>query len=451
MSRQFFRNRMVTGDLPQMFDTSLTNDIGVAGGIGFGVGICPPSLLPSGMADMAGSETIGDDNYGNYQFADGSIVCWVPIHWTKIGTGSNGLAVNIISIVKYSTYANETAANAAGYFLPRCFIDGGSVQPGYFVDKYECSKNAWGTGYIGSSIKDGLPISTASAHNQIADLTACGTNANFEAIDAAHARDGVNGAVNASSNWFCASRFIYADLAMLSMAHGQAAAATTYCAWYDAGGTTNYPKGCNDDALGDVDDGTISYTTDGYLNCGKTGSNTDLAKTTHNGQNCGVADLNGNMYEISIGVTSNGSNYFVANESTAMKDFTSGDSDATDHWGATGIAALMTSFNIAYMQAGAWAYLGSGANQVLSEALIGNDAVLTSLGIPKDSNGYDATGTNQFGLDGMYQAQVTNELCVLSGGTWNSGSKAGVWISYWISSRSSSSYIYGFRVACYPV
>ena len=427
------------------------NDIGIAGKQGFGVGICPADLLPPGMSEMAGTRITGHDDYGNYQFQDGSIDCYVPIHYIKIGSGLNGIPVNQFSTVKYLAFVDETEANTAGYFIPRCFIDGGSVQMGYFVDKYEISKNAWGTGFIGSSIKNGLPISTASTHNPIADLTACAGNYYYEMINAAHARDGVDGAVNANSNWFETSRFIHVNLAMLSMAHGQAASATTYCAWYDGAGVTNYPKGCNDNALGDVDDGTVLYITDGYSNCGKTGSGVPFAKTTHNGQNCGVADLNGNMYEISIGVTSDGTDYFVANESTAMKDFTAGNSGATDHWGATGLAAMMTAFDIPYMAAGAWVYMGSGTNQVLSEALTGNDAVLTSLGLPKDSDGYDATGTNQFGKDGMYQYQLRNELCVRSGLAWHSSSTAGVWGSNWDHNRTYSYYPVSGRFACYPV
>jgi hypothetical protein len=75
------------------------------------------------------------------------------------------------------------------------------------------------------------------------------------------------------------------------------------CAWYDAAGTTNYPKGCNNNALKDTNDTTVVYQSDGFSNCGKTGSATNLPKTTHNGQNCGVADLNGLMWEVSPGIT----------------------------------------------------------------------------------------------------------------------------------------------------
>ena len=504
------------------------DDIGIPGTQGYGVSI--RENLPDGFTQMEGSEIKGHDNWGNYQFQDGSVCVYVGPHYFKIGNGVNGLPVNRFISTPITAFSSEANANLAGYFLSRACVDGGVRGIGYFVDKYQCSKNAYGTGYIASSIKNGNPISTASTHNPIADLTACIGNYYHEAINAAHARDGVNGEINSNSNWFCASRFIYVDLAMLSMAHGQAATSTTYCAWYDATGVTNYPKGCNNNALGDTDDGTVSYTSDGYSNCGKTGSGSPFAKTTHNGQNCGIADLNGNIYEINLGVTcvattktitsatqanpcqltisahgittgqpvmitsvggmaeindkiftatvvdvdnitldgvdstafaaytSGGScvfgNFYAADEATAMKDFTSGNSGTTDHWGAVGVAAMMTEFmpvfEAGYPSNGFAQRMGSGANQVLSEAVNGNGAELRMVGMPKDADGVDTVGTNQFGKDYFYQ-YIQNELCVRSGLAWGSGSLAGVWGASWGGSRSGSGSAVGFRCACYPV
>ncbi len=504
------------------------NGIGVPGQAGFGVGVCPDNLLPAGFTPLSGHNVLADDNYGNYQFSDGSIMCYVPKFYYKIGTGSNGLDVNVIDIKPGSAYNFTSLAGADGYALPRAFIDGGIERHGFFVDKYKCSKRSLGTGYVASSIANALPLSTSSVHNPIADLTACAGNYYHEAINAAHARDGVDGAVNATSIFFVKSQFIQAALAILSMAHGQASGSTTYCAWYDA--TYNYPKGCNNNALGDTDDGTVTYTSDGYSNCGKTGSGVPFAKTTHNGQACGVADLNGLMYEIMIGctciataktitavtqanpcqitavshgratgdyamITSVGgmtqindkiftitvidadnftldevdstgfatytsggtatvSDFYVAKEATAMKDFTGGNSLSTDHWGATGVAAMMDAFDMVFetgYPGNSFAQrMGSAGNQVLSEAVSGAGYIRTSLMIPKDSDGIDTTGTNLFGKDYFYQ-YIRNELCVRSGGFWNSGSLAGVWGSYWFGCRAYSGGYVGFRCACYPV
>jgi hypothetical protein len=507
-------------------------DIGTPGAAGFGVGICPPQLLPAGMLPMDGFQIPTHPNYGNYQYKDGSIVVFIPRFYYKITSGA-GTATAIASIYDYP---NEVAANAAEYAIHRAFIDGGIEQVGFFVDKYENSKNAWGTGYIASSIKNGLPISTASAHNPIADLTACtGNNYYWAAIDAAHARDGVNGEVNASSIWHVQSRFQWAALAMLSLAHGQAATHTAYCAWYDA--TYNYPLGLNNNlANADVDVAGLVYTTDGYSNAGKAGSGVPFNKTTHNGQACGVADMNGNMYEINIGMTCIASaataiesmsqaspcvvgwtghgmttgdwvmisditqadwsgakdkmwqitegvdgnsftiafnasefgtaynagadpgtvtkgEWYAANESTAMKTFTSGNSGETDHWGATGVEDLMTkmtSSTLPFESGGAFAQrYGSSTNQVLDEATSGDGWILTGLGLPQDSSAIDTTGTNQFGKDYFYQ-YVRNEMCVLSGGYWAYGSSAGVWSVYWHGSRASSGHGVSFRLALYP-
>jgi hypothetical protein len=136
-----------------------------------------------------------------------------------------------------------------------------------------------------------------------------------------------------------------------------------------------------------------------------------------------------------------------------MKDFTSGNSLATDHWGDTGVAAMMDEFTpvfeTGYPSNGFAQRMGSGANQVLDEAVSGNGLVLTSLGMPKDADGVDTTGTNLFGKDYFYQ-YIRNELCVLSAGTWGYTSAAGVWHSHWNNYRPASNAAVGFACASYP-
>jgi hypothetical protein len=522
------------------------NKIGNPGEAGFGVGFCPESKLSANMTPLAGCAVIGHDDYGNYQYQDGSIMVWIPRFYYRIGHVSNPTygtyGVNSIDIKGIDTYVSEADANADGYALHRAFIDGGATKDGFFIDKYMCSKNAWGTGQIASSIKNGLLISIAAEHNPIADLTACAGNFYYETIKAAHARDGVDGAENSNSVFHVVSRFQYSALAMLAMAHAQASSNTTNCAWYDA--IYNYPKGCNNNAFKDYDEVSngagsgddLLYVTDGYSNCGKTGSGVPFAKSTHNGQNCGVTDLNGLMYEVTIGATciapaaaaieaitsaatpvftwtahdlsvgdyimmlavtqadwvnfkdkiwkvatvpnndtftlenapdttgyaayDAGTDpgtftkgiFYLAKESTAMKDFTSGNSGAKDHWGATGVAAMMDvfvpAFETVYSENSFAQRFGSGGNQVLSEAISGANWLLAGLGFPKDKDGVDITGVNLFGKDYYYQ-YIKNELCLLSCGAWNTDSDAGVWYVYWSHYRSNSSNSVGFRAACY--
>jgi hypothetical protein len=271
---------------------TIDNDVGVAGTSGFGCGICP--AVPDGFAAMSGASDPSSDNYGNYQYSDGSVMVWIPAFYYRIGHADNptygGYNVNSVDVQPYSAFADVATANAAGYALHRAFYDAGAIQQGFFVDKYQASNNS-GTA---SSIRNGNPLSTNSAHNPIGDLTGTPAN-NYGGVFAA--------AKTRGARFFPQMRYQFAALALLALAHGQAATSRTWCAWYDGALATNYPKGCNNGALKDANDTAVVYTSDGYSDCAKTGSGTPFAKTTHNGQNCGVADLNGNMWEVSPGLT----------------------------------------------------------------------------------------------------------------------------------------------------
>ena len=523
------------------------NLIGTPGAMGFGVGICPPANLPPGMVGMPGYDQLGSDNYGNYIYKEGSVMIWVPRFYYRVGHASNPTyptyGVNSIDIKGIDTYPTTALANAAGYALHRAFIDGGAEKLGFFRDKYKCSKVANGSGFTAASIKNGLPLSSAGAHNPFSGLTG-GANAYYSAIDLAHRRDGVDGAVNPSSIFFCSSQFMRSAIAMLSMAHGQAATSTANCAWYHA--TYNYPKGCNNNALSDIDDTTVKWESDGYETssgvyaCGKTGSagygggaGNVFAKSTHNGQNCGSADDNGLMYEVSIGltciastkaieaisqanpceITINGhglvngdvmqigtaitqadwvglkdkvwpitktddnhftvafdssafataydagvdpgtcvlGKFYVAKEATAMKDFTNGVAAATDHWGATGVAAMMDRFVPPFGAGDAFGQkFGSGGNQVLSGATSGAGYVLSGLGLPKDADGMNTTGTNLFGKDYCY-VYVINDMCLIVANSWGGTAGAGAWYASFYYARGDSGGSVGFRAACYHV
>lgn len=401
------------------------NNIGIPGQPGFGVGICP-GPLPSGMNPLPGYSDPLSDNYGNYMYSDGSIMVWIPAFYYKCGTGANGLAINQVAIAPF----NSTTAAGSGYALHRAFYDGGAMQQGVFVDKYQASNN----GGVASSIKNGNPLSSDAAHNGFSMVGAA--NYYYGAIDAAKSR---------GSNFFCNSRFIFAALAMLSYAHAQDSSSTTYCAWYHA--TNNFPKGCNNNALGDAQDGSVLFLSDGYSACGKTGSANLFARTTHNGMNSGVCDLNGNMWEVTPGLTSNGTNLYVLKTTARMKSVTSSNTLATDLWGATGIAALYDDLGTSYQ---AWAgsstakYYGS-ASQVFSEGVSGNAWNYAGAGGPLTAG---VGGTNAFGND-YFIDYKPNELCPISGGSWNASSTAGVWTLALDAVRSDSHSTVGFRAALY--
>ncbi len=422
--------------------TQNVNHIGTPGGPGFGVGVCPVGAVPAGFVGMSGFTSPLSDNYGNYQFSDGSVMCWIPAFYYKWGTGSNGLAVNAVAIAPLSAYVNEAAANAAGFALHRAFYDGGAAQPGFFVDKYLCSNN----GGTASSIKNGNPLSSDIAHNPFSGLTGEPPNIYGGAIPACKTR---------GAQFFPTSRFIHAALALLSYAHARASSNTTYCAWYHA--TNNFPKGCNNNALRDVNDTSVIWQSDGYTNCSKTGSagygggvGNVFAKSTHNGQNCGVADLNGTMWEINLGLTSDGTNLYILNTAVAMKDITNGTTLATDAWGSAGLAALYTSLGTTYQSltdSNAVKLFGS-ANQVYSSSVNGTEWGAAGAGIPLATG---TGGSNAFGNDGLwdYAPSGRNQLCPISGGDWANGSNAGVWALALDSVRGNSFPSVGCRAASY--
>jgi len=414
------------------------NHIGVPGAQGFGVGVCP--ALPAGFVALRGHDVPSSDNYGNYRYADGSTMVWIPAFYYLWGTGANGLAVNVVSLKPTSAFTDVGAANAAGYALHRAFYDGGSIQPGFFVDKYIPSRKDG----IASSIKNGVVLTSAArgslSNEQFSNLNGAPADTYGGAIAAAKTR---------GSSFFCSSRFIFAALALLAYAHAQASTATTYCAWYNA--TYNTPNGCNNNALGDDRDAAILYVNDGNgtYPCPTTGSANLFSRTTHNGQNCGVADLNGVIWEITPGLTSNGTNYYILKTSAAMKSVTAGNTLATDLWGATGIAAqyddLGTTYGPLWATGANRTVTYGAATQVFSEATSGNDWNAAGLGVPLTTG---LGGTNAFGSDILYDYKP-NEMCPISGGNWATGSSAGVWSLNLNNARTYSNSGVGFRAALY--
>jgi len=491
-----------------------SNDIGTPGQQGFGVGICPD--LPAGFSLLSGTTDPASANYGNYQYQDGSIMCWIPAIWVKFTAGEP------TDIKSLAYFVDEATANAAGYVSHRADWDNNAHQLGQFVDKYKCSLGSYGGSPVASSLANGVPlVSGPGALGQVGFAAVGAAAAYYGAIDAAATR---------GAAFFCNSRAIRAKLALLSLVHGKAATATTYCAWYDAAGIINFPKGCNNNALADTNNTNVTYTAADpngtYPQAPTTGSGSPLAKTTHNGQACGVADLNGGYYEVELGltcvasaksisgasqtnpvaitatahgfssgdlvmitavvgmtqlndklyrITKTGDNtftldgvngtaftawasagtatkgtFYATDIDVAMAAYTSGTTLATDHWGATGIAATMSpvalNFATTYPNNGFVQRYG-GAGATFSGATSGAGWHLDGLGMPQ-TTGISSAGTNQYGTDYYYQ-YVRDLLCVLSGGHWSSAAFAGVWFAYLYYNRANANVYVGFRAASY--
>ena len=428
--------------------------IGTQGGQGFGVGEYS-GTLPSGFSAMTGTSDKASANYGNYQYSDGSIMVFVPRFYYRIGNAASPryatYGANAIDIVGIDTYATEALANAAGYAMHRAFKDGGADKSGFFIDKYLASKN--GTSSCKSAANaDPISLTTSASYNPSNGMTGC-TGVLADAVVLARAR--------AVGVFNVASIFMFDALAKLSLAHGQAATGTAHCAWYDATGTTNFPKGCNNGALADVNDSGVTYAVSTVSPKPKTRATAGFAKTTHNGQECGVADVNGSMYQAALGLTQVGTgatdstviatgDAYTLKTSVALASLTGGFGGATDAWGTA--SSLATNYELIagflpWTSATGWEYFGNGTNQVFSGAISGADYLRSCSGIA-NVNGMSAAGTNQFGADGNYRYGRAN-LVPLASGFWGDAGGAGVFFRYWLYYRSNVNYNVGFRAAAY--
>lgn len=413
--------------------TSAGGDIGIPGQLGFGVGLYDGDDLSTlGLTLMEGGTDPNNDNYANYQHTNGSIFCFVPAFcysFTEEGVSTKGTA-NAFYVKSFTEFESVQDANAHGYILHRAFIDGGQVKKGFFVAKYLMGKGC-------KAIKNNIPISLIGTSGSDASSQAEG--------GVGQALDAITLSKKLGSKYNCASAFIYSALSMLSFCQGLYAESTDVCAWFDASNTTNYPKGCNNNALGDVNDSSIKYTNSDTKQKTKpnTGSATPFAKTTHNGQNCGVCDLNGCIWQVTTGVLMYGTDLYMSPESTKLTDFTTSNIQSQ---GNSTVYVRIGSVNDYYAN-GRW---GNAGQRAFYDQTEGTYRALC--GVLPAKAAISSNGTNEFGQDlaGLHPDSGSYSALWCSGG-WYDGTGAGVWYRSldWGSSWTSSYGIYGFRAAAY--
>lgn len=405
------------------------------------------------MEPLAGTYSLGNDQYGNYLVTNSqSVMVWIPRFFYRV--------TNDTTAPYYGNRVEVSHSPRPGFVVHRAFIDGGQLKAGFFVDKYLWSNataagadNTNTTAGIAASIQNRRPVSAGSANNPISNLTG-NSQTPAETLGGMFAA-----AKSRGDDYAPISRFCFSALAMLALAHAQAlldstgtpiANATTYAAWMDVAPYT--VKGCNDNALGDAQDAAVSYTTSGYENQPLTGSGTPFVKATHNGQACGVADLNGAMSEFACGLTNIGgaaNDYYILSESVALKDLEDATSGATAAFAADPYDAMD---EVWWTDAAAWYYLGNGTNFTLDPS-VERDAQgyhFSALAVPRDADGGSASqvATNSFGGDGLYRKH-RSLLAPLAGGAWPTGSSAGVWAVSLGNTRSSSTAFGGSRAVLY--
>lgn len=369
--------------------------LGNPGEIGFGVATArTEDWQAAGLIPLSGHDNILSANYGNYMhMRSGAIMVHIPKHYFKI-------SVNTFS------YSDTFKA---GFVLDRSFVNAGKEKAGVFISKFGGTNNNG----IFSSQRGKSPLSTALVNNPISALDGAPTNTYGGLYAAVKTMD---------SRAFLTPMFQYMMLARLAKAHGEASVSTTACAFIDV--SPKAPKGNLNNALRDVNDTSVTFISSGYSNCALTGSGEPFAKTTHNGQDCGIADLTGNMLEVASGVirtTANG--FLVLKESVDIVSITN---DGTGAAGAYN-PSLYDVIDLSDLIVGAagWTYLGNGANPVYGFSTDRASAAYkrTSFGIPL-ATGVSAAGTTEFGNDGFYKAEV-NDMAAFVGGNWSHSADAG--------------------------
>lgn len=415
---------------------SRNNDIGVQGTANFGIGVT--DVLPVGMSEMAGTTELGHANYGNYKYSDGSMMCWIPLFYYRWGGADSPYAakygLNSCDVKSKHDFVDVAAANAAGYALHRAFYDEGQIKDGFFVDKYKCTNKS----NKASSIKGWSPITVDEYNYVLSGISDFSNNS----IVIAKTR---------GEDFFVSTIFIQRALSLLSMAHAQASTSNSACAWYDATGIANYPKGANN-VLRDFNDTTVTYKATIGTNNPLTGTATPFAKTTHNGQTNGVADLNGIRSELVLGLTQLAGKYYVLKTSVKASELQKGVTLPTDAWGAQGIAANYELLGTKYESLTGSTLnkrMGNGDNQVFSSAVTGKGWQAACAGIPLLTGVSDESvdSSTVFGKDLFADIRIDN-VYPLVGGSTSDKAIAGIWYTHLVipfSDRGS----HAFRSALY--
>ena len=398
--------------------------IGIAGQQGFGVGVyggSPADLTAMGLAPMEGCKNPNSENYGNYIHTNGSVMVFIPAFAIRIGNASAPL---------YSKYGADTIEigdvkldGKDGWAIPRGFYDGGKLHSGFFIDKYLCSKDSTGT--LAVSVKNGDPISLYTSDTPSSSMPGC-VGKILDAITLSRAR---------GDHYALVSCYQWAVISLVSLAHAQNATSVEACAWYDAAGLTNYPKG-NNQQEHDIDDRSITFTkaTSGNFYV-KTGSAVPLAKTTHNGQLSGICDVNGNKSQAVLGWKNPEQTRFkTAKLSVKMHDFT------TDNHSDN---LLFDDYTVEGFKLFNFNYWGTPALYATDDPKFPLCGVIPKT--PTTSN----TGLEGFGEDTLYIAPNDDRMLVVAGANRDIN-RAGLWYRYGQTYWTSAYETYGFRAAAYP-
>jgi hypothetical protein len=468
--------------------------VGLAGMSGFGIGCCPPELLPATFAPLSAGtyDPLREHpHFGNYiHLPSASIVCFIPAHYIDVQAPGNTNAPF------YGTKVVISDTQSGDARLPQAFTDSGSSLIGVFVDKYQISNGKpdgsgspnHTSGPGGTPLTGGIavsrplhwPVSPTTKDNGGTDFNSPFSLCNSAALNSAAGTPADNlGGVWAlvktrGADFAPCPLWIRSQIAFLSLAHAQAlldgggapiAGATTKAAWMDV--APYAPKGNNNNGS-DVNKSSLQFArTDltGHNGSGYAGRNsrafTGAARisgasavehTTHNGQLSGIVDIQGNQWECAPGLTNSGGGNggFRLFPSSAAWTNTTGNASIT---GATGVLSLAAESGAAaddgiWFGSAGWSYLVPHSGGTFHPSSSFGDATLRAMTetlIPRElGTSGTQTSTNIFGGDGVYRSSP-NDLLPRVGGSWGSTADAGVFLVLLGSPSSHANYLFGAR------
>ena len=378
---------------------------GEIGGFGAGVAYMPTIAASLGLTAMDGASERTHENFGNFVDSRNNVFVCIPMMYYKADTNTRIDELMGVPKVEVSYIAKE--GYAPFYAFKK---SNGEYVPCVFVSKYIMSK---GSDNKPAFVKNADPVSSSSSYNGIQQFS--GVEANNIGFFTAIRMLGSNYCLH-----YAALRFVYY---MVAEAHKQKAilrfgtrakVPSSICAYLDI--APYYPKG-NNTNWGDADDTSLKYTRAGSgtyqgssYGVGKTGSANNLAKTTFNGQKCGIADMGGNMYEIDGGYIADSTQTYILKGIDTLKSLNK------DNYNNT---AFFVGLNLENRRTSSAYFCGNGTNPLFTFNSSGNAYNCDNFLIPL-STGMSSSGTDAYGKD--YNYPLGNGVAPLfAGGCDHSG------------------------------
>lgn len=423
--------------------------IGSPGTLGFGVGVCndQDALTRLNLFPMVGYNNPSNDNYGNYiHTPTQSVMVYIPAFKYRIGDLPEGdLPTQKWGVNSVQIWAVDDPQCPENAVLHRAFIDGGKQVPGFFCDKYICSPSI--DGKCAVSIKNTAPLSLyysttnylPTTKSALSDIGCKGTL--DDAITASRAR---------GAGYQCMSIFQLGAIRLLILAHGQASKDTTYNGWYDETGIHNGPHG-NTNNLTDYDHCESTWKSGvfdgGYPNKGLTGSCSNFAASTHNGQNCGIADLKGCVYQVVTGaITSSNDNITINNKTTYVLNthVSISDLDSDAMYDIANHHPITRTVN---NDGCYW----NPIDQLFVNDTCGDDWEFNGFLPPSIATSAPTNLQSDYFENDYCYLRTTNSMFPSFGSSWRTGSDStdGLWYVFLLSDRTVASSYFGFRACAY--